>query len=288
MSDRQTKSGAASGTVMLAEFNYNKLACQVPTMAFFDSVGNNVTDTLTQGMVFYEYLAGDFEEWRPFDIAPRNILTDGTNQVPQVTGTVVRKVRATFAGFPAGTTFQSAVIALHAPTANIDSRIMGGNQAINIQPFVEANSKNGTQYEAAFYIPSLAAGASAYVLMQVGAQPVALKDVQVGFKSLLLSVDTWRNPSFTGGTPIPVFNMNDELAVPDDVTLLANPVVTNNGTQVSPSVYTLGTQDVGNRIVGTISNTVGVERILWRNSTYLLRVTNRDTVNATAITAVAT
>lgn len=290
--------GTADGTVSLATFPYNPLACQIQVMRYYDPQGNDITDSLPSGSVLYEFRAAadpDDAEWRPFDIAKRNVLTDGTNAIPKVTSSLVREIRATFSNFPAGTTFKSVATCQYDAMPELDARIVGGTQAVNVQPFTEANSKNGTQYEAAFYIPSLPIfnpdnpdASSAFVAIQIGILPVALKDIQVGFKSLLFSVDTWRNPIFTGGAEIPVFNMNDELAVPDDVTLLANPTVTNKGTQVSPTVYTLGTQNAGNRINGTISNTAGVERILWRNSTYLLRVTNRDTVNTTPVTAVAT
>jgi hypothetical protein len=61
-----------------------------------------------------------------------------------------------------------------------DPRTIDGNKAVTTQPFTELNSKRGVQYEAAFYLASLAASGVTNIIIAVGASnPVLIKDIQL-------------------------------------------------------------------------------------------------------------
>lgn len=95
-----------------------------------------------------------------------------------------------------------------------DPRTIDGNKAVTVQPFTELNSKSGRQYEAAFYIPSLPDGATADLAFTVGAEPVLIKDIETQFASVAVSVQFFKSPTFTGGTVVDVYNLNDAGEVP--------------------------------------------------------------------------
>lgn len=285
--------GAADGTVELAEFPYNPLSCQIHTMRFYNAQGQDITDTLTSGVVYYEFQSSaDPEgEWRAFDIAKRNVLTDGITAVPKVTATLIRKVRATFTGFPADTSFRAISMCQYDAMPEIDARAFGGTQALNVQFFPEANSKNGTQYEAEYRTTLAAAGDAgdtAYLVFDVGSQPIALKDVITQFKSLEFEDQFYRFTDFNGGTPVDIFNLNDELAVPELLDILSGATINDIGEPVSPAISTLGNLNQGNKAQSNIANTAGVERIMWRNRTYAYRMTNLDSTNPCPVRILAT
>lgn len=168
--------------------------------------------------------------------------------------------------------------------------IQGGNQAVTFQPFTELNSKLGTQYEAAFYVPTISASGFVDLVFEVGPSfPVLIKGLQAQFKSDLLQATVYRDPVFTGGVEITVYNLNDAGAVPDDVRLLSGVSVSDTGTQVSPTITTLGSSGT---FVSPASSTLsvegGVERVFEKGTTYLYRITNADTNDSTPLAGLAT
>lgn len=159
----------------------------------------------------------------------------------------------------------------------IDPEIVGGNQAITAQSFTELNSKRGTQYEAAVYTPVLPGGESLFFTLAVGANPVLIKDVLLQFNSDTISTTIFKNPTVTNGNTVEVFNLNDAGAVVADVVLTAGVNVISTGVQVGPEIYTIGEVGQGNRAISTVGINSGVERVLEANSTYMYRITNKDT-----------
>ncbi len=129
-----------------------------------------------------------------------------------------------------------------------DPRTIDGIKAVTTQSFSELNSKTGRQYEASFYLASLAVSTSTDIIIQIGASnPVLIKDINVQFNSQRIGAQLFVGPSFTGGSAIDVYNLNDDGAVADDITLLAGATVSVTGTAVSPQIVTLGTENLGNR-----------------------------------------
>jgi hypothetical protein len=64
--------------------------------------------------------------------------------------------------------------------------------------------------------------------------------------------------------------------------------VSDPGSAVSPQIVSIGTENLGNRAVSSVAGGVGVERVLEAGATYCYRITNLDTVNASAIAGIAT
>lgn len=169
-----------------------------------------------------------------------------------------------------------------------DPRTIDGLKAITTQSFSELNSKLGTQYEASFYNPSLAASGDQYIVIVVGDGHIIFKDIALQFDSEVISVQFFSGPTYTGGTEIDVFNMHSGEPVPNDVTLLGGATVTDEGTPISAVETSIGSQGAGNRAVAVSAQGAGAERILEPNSTYLFKLTNVDTVNAAAVAGIAT
>lgn len=277
---RFNKRGIANGTVELCRFDYNCLGAQVDTMQFFDAEGVEITDTVTSGLITYEYLSSDDgSEWRLLDIAGINNIQDGTNQIPQVTGGRVTRIRATFDGFPAGTTFNAWCFGYSFPNNNIDGRVYGGVKAFNVQSFTENNCKIGRQHEFSFYNPSLDAGSSYYIAIQTGSDPVIVKNLSLQFNSSAVTEAWYRNPTIaTLPTPTPIYNFNDELAVPVKMMAYTGVTPSNLGEQISPEFYSIGVDGSNNKQQSSDANQPDAERILWRNRLYLWRVTNVNSV----------
>ena len=167
-------------------------------------------------------------------------------------------------------------------------RMRSGLQAQTVQPYTEVNSKFGVQYETAFYNPSLAAGATSNILIRVGSKPMAIKDIQLQFNSEVVAATLYRDPILLWlGSPLAVYNLNDGNAVAGEALIYAGTTVSANGTQVSPTVYSLGTTNQGNRVISSVASGVGVERILSPNADYLYSIVNEDAVPS-AISGIAT
>jgi len=169
----------------------------------------------------------------------------------------------------------------------LSPQLIDGDKALTTQTFTELNSKSGSQFEAAIYEANLASGETADVIVQTGDDPLIFKDVIAGFDGDHLSTQWFRNPDYTGGSEIPAYAFNDEGADPQLFTLLGGATVADPGTPVGPKIHTIGTDGQANRRVSTVSEAVGVERILASNAVYLFRFTNENNSD-TRLTAAAT
>lgn len=156
----------------------------------------------------------------------------------------------------------------------IQPEVTGGDQAVTIQTFSELNSKTGRQYQIGLYNPALAVGANADLIIVVGDEDVIIKGVSTQFTGELISATTYKDPVYTGGTPLPYYNFNDRDAVPGTLQLLAGATVTSPGTQVGPTLTSIGAPTSGNRVQTSISLPQGAERIFPAGGTYLFRTIN--------------
>lgn len=169
-----------------------------------------------------------------------------------------------------------------------DPRVVDGNKAITSQSFTELNSKTGRQYEASFYDDALAASGVADIAFEVGDDPVLMKDVAIQFTSLVISLQVFKGPTFTGGNAITIYNMYEGGAVSPTSTVTGNVSTSDAGTPISPTEYSLGATAQGNRLISSGAGGVGVERVLSAGETYLFRITNEDDTNASMIAGLAT
>src|SRR5690606_16137957 len=131
----------------------------------------------------------------------------------------------------------------------IAPRVYAGTQAFTTQSFIEANCKNGVQYELATYDTAFLVGANRDFILRTGAKPVLIKSRVFSFIGDELSATVYQNPTYTGGVSVPYYNLSTINPVPGLATLLGTPTVTNVGTQISPTYRLLGSLPQGGQAV---------------------------------------
>lgn len=157
--------------------------------------------------------------------------------------------------------------------SGIPTGAFSGLRAITFQNYVEANVKNGVQYEISSDNLSLANGANIDVIFTTGANPVVIKNRLVKFNGTHLTTRVYRAPTYTGGTITPYFNLNDRNPVAGSVVIRTGATVTVVGTEFGAPTFDIGSAGQGNSSLSTYS-TLGIERLLAPNTTYLQRITN--------------
>ncbi len=148
-------------------------------------------------------------------------------------------------------------------------------ESITVQGFTEANSKQGRQYEAVVRIPSLAGGASTYVGLTTGSDPLVIKqrDVYGGYVDADFTV--YEGSAYTGGTAVPTSNNNNILPRDCLSTVSLAPTVTTEGNVFGAVTPLIGSEGVGNRTITTFGGNAG-EKVLAANTQYLGKFTNND------------
>lgn len=150
-----------------------------------------------------------------------------------------------------------------------------GLRALVTSSYVEANVKNGLQFEASGYNAAVAAGASFDIEFQTGTKPVVIKDRQVAFTGTGITINVYEAPTTSAGTAGTVYNLNRRNPVTATASYRTAPTVTAAGTQVGATTYGFGGTGVGPSVVSAFV-TPGVERVLKPSTKYLLRITNND------------
>lgn len=158
-------------------------------------------------------------------------------------------------------------------SSGIPSGAFSGLRAMTFQNYIEANVKNGVQYEIASDNLALAIGGNIDTIFTTGANPVVIKSRIVKFNGTHLTTRVYRTPTYTGGTITPYFNLNDRNPVAGTVVIRAGATVSAVGTEFGAPTFDIGSTNIGNTSVSTYT-TLGIERILAPNTTYLQRITN--------------
>lgn len=151
--------------------------------------------------------------------------------------------------------------------------VFSGFRAQTVQSYNEANVKNGNQFELSSNTAALAAGASIDVIFTTGASPVIIKGRIVKFDGLSLATRVYRAPTFTGGSIVPYFNLNDRNPATGLSTVRSGATVTATGTEFGAATFDIGSAGNGNSSLSTYSVS-GNERLLAANTVYLQRITN--------------
>ena len=159
--------------------------------------------------------------------------------------------------------------------APIDYRVYTGLKGLTTQSFIEANVKNGTQWEVSFESNSVASGASVDSVMQTGDQYVLIKSRLLHFTGSEIESSVYRAPAYTGGTQLPIYNLNTVISGSPLAIMKAGVVVSNVGTEIAAKTHAYGTNTNVNQAVGSF-DVEGVERVLAPNTAYLLRVVNQS------------
>jgi len=189
----------------------------------------------------------------------------------------IEEYRATLAGIVGGS-------ALAAWVSDVDAEgappgLFEGTRAMTTQSYIEANVKNGVQFEVSSYNAALAAGASQDTIFATGSKIVLVKTRLIGHDSNKeVEARVYKNTAFTAGSGsvVPSFNLNDRNPVASTITIRAGATIQNIGTEFGAPTYSIGTSGQGQNTVGTYQNS-GFERLLQPNTNYALRVTNNGT-----------
>lgn len=185
----------------------------------------------------------------------------------------VSRIKVSLAGVTGFTTYRVVIWRTSEPLMMIPDGAFVGLRAMIIQNYIEANVKNGVQYEFSGDNLALANAASIDTIFTTGANPVVIKGRTVKFNGTHLTTRVYRAPTFTGGAIVPYFNLNNKNPVAGLATIRTGATVTVPGTEFGAPTFDVGTSGQGNTSVSTFS-TFGVERILAPNTVYLQRITN--------------
>lgn len=155
--------------------------------------------------------------------------------------------------------------------------IYTGLRALTTQSYVEANVKNGLQFEFGTAATTVATGANLDILFITGSKPVIVKDRAISFNGSGVTAVVYEVPVVSGnGTALFVGNLSRLAPQATTIAAYQGPAVTSVGTQISAPNASVGSTAQGQSVIGTFS-TGGAERILKPNTSYLLRTTNNDT-----------
>lgn len=220
------------------------------------------------GTLSLEYkLVGD-SLWRP---VPKGTLLPLAGPLVLETYGPVAGYRATLAGIVGGAGLVAWIGIGNAEGFPPGSFV--GLRALTTQSYIEANVKNGVQYEVSSYIAALAPLANNDTVFITGPLPVIVKTRQIGFDATKLEAHVFKDTVFTGGSVIPYYNLNLRNPVVGGVIIRAGATITNAGTEAGAPTYMIGSAGQGQNTVGAYQVS-GLERLLAPNSTYMLRVTN--------------
>lgn len=155
---------------------------------------------------------------------------------------------------------------------HIDERVYTGEQAFTTQPFTEANVKNGSQFYISEVFSVVQAG-SKYIIFTTGDADTIVKLRNISTNGGL-EYTVFRNPTISSnGAAVTIHNLNDKNPNPNIVNVFEDPTVTNEGDQWD---ILKAFNQQGNQSGGGVFGSAGIERILAKNSTYLVKFDNTD------------
>lgn len=145
-----------------------------------------------------------------------------------------------------------------------------GFRAMTVQSYIEANVKNGVQWEYSIYDPSMSGDSD--LIFITGADTVLVKGQTVTLDGLGVISSVYRGPSYTSGTSQAFHNMNDRNQATSGVSLLTGVNVSNEGVKIVADKLFLGSSTVG-AVVTTSDGfgAIGGEYVLAPNTAYLFR-----------------
>lgn len=196
----------------------------------------------------------------------------------------ITKYRLTISGVVGGARLTANVV--NEAARGFPDGVFTGLRATTVQGYIEANVKNGTQFEFSALVPSLAPAATVGTIMVTGAKPVIIKDRQLRFDGEQITAQVFRTPTYTGGVAQPIYNLTDISPQATTVSIVSGATITANGTEVGAPTYAIGSTSPGASTSASYA-TNGSERVLRPNTAYLLLVTNSGT-DTTKISAYIT
>lgn len=160
--------------------------------------------------------------------------------------------------------------------------VFAGLRAITVQPYTEANVKNGLQFYARTAWPTsdtIAAGSTRKVMFRTGVKPVIVKMRDFAYISEELSISLYQGATgVSGGTSVPIRNYNLINPIATTCTMTANVTTTSDGTLFDGPEYFYGSASAPQRSQAAIP--AGRERILQSSTTYIIAITASGGIGA--------
>lgn len=160
-------------------------------------------------------------------------------------------------------------------------KVINGLRAVVTQPYDEMNKKRGRQFNASRLVenaPTSTGGLNAagvyYSIIKTGSQPVDLKSREFAYSGTSIIADIFENPTYTGGTPDPLYNSNGIVSNTFETQLLVGFTLTDEGVQFASSIYGLGPTSQQSK--GASNALYGSNYILAPNTSYLLKFYSTD------------
>jgi hypothetical protein len=148
-----------------------------------------------------------------------------------------------------------------------------GLGAMTVQSYVEANVKNGTQFEGSVLL-SMAGTSTNDTIFKTGSKPVILKTREISYSGDGLSTFIFEDATYTGGTSAVYQNANAIDPAVGTVDIIVGTTITDDGELIFAPIHYVG--NVSNQGKGGSANTIGSERLLKPNTTYMLRIVSLD------------
>lgn len=243
---------------------------------YFNGAGAPVVATGTPKVYVSIHNSGntDWEEVLPFET--NKWIFNGS----------ISRVRVDLTGVSGYTAYQVVIWRGDSPQTLIPDGAFTGLRAITVQPYTEANVKNGVQYNIRAVWPmadTIAAGTSRKLFFQTTSKPVIVKLRELQYLAEELKIELFQTPTgVSGGTPLTVHNYNGVSPVATTVVATKNVTTITNGAQFDAAdpEYFFGSANAPQRQSSSIPQ--GRERILPANSTFLVMISNTGTGEARA------
>lgn len=221
------------------------------------------------GTVTVERRAPGVQSWSPLAKGTAKSITSGSLSL-RIDG-AVGSIRVTFTGLTGGV----------APILWVDTNptpqgLFNGLAAVTSQNYIEANTKNGVQFYIQHSPPTIPAATTHNIVFTTGAKPVLVKAREMYAIGASLSLQVFKQPTFTAGsgTPVVVQNFNDIAPVATTVLIRSGVAVTAVGTPWGDPQRLFGASVSGQRTGSGLAP--GGDRVLKANSTYLIQIKNND------------
>lgn len=222
----------------------------------------------SEGVVSVEYQLAGTSNWLP---VPKGSLLPLSGPIVLAVYGAIAGYRVTLAGVVGGAALSAWVAPIEAEGFPPGAFI--GLRALTTQSYIEANVKNGVQYEASALNLAVAAGANIDICVTTGLRPVLIKLRKIDFNGARVEARVYKNTVFSGGTPITYYNMNLRNPIAGSMQAFAGAVVSNIGVEAGAPTFGIGSVGQGQSTSGSYA-TSGIERLLATQSNYLLRITN--------------
>lgn len=145
-----------------------------------------------------------------------------------------------------------------------------------------ANTYSGYAWEAQRVLTGMALNQRATSIFKTGNLPVLLRARVFAYTGEGLTVDVYRDPIYTGGTPeATIFNMNDMSPRVLQSQIIVGATITGDGTKAATTMSLVGPASAQG--AGSTMSRFGSNRILRPNTSYLLSfisLSNAQTVTA--------